>query len=160
MELFKTLLSLINQILDLIIRGQVLDMTLHLYEKGRNICFTLYNCGRRQRQAKQKVDRNILQRRITAYRAGRVNLNKIMQHELMSVSLSLATTSGILYSANKVLLADVLTQDVTTPTTVSLDGPICLLIGQALVMHGSCQTPKYQNFCQYYVHDGGHLHED
>ena len=83
-----------------------------------------------------KVDRNILQRLITAYRAGReVNLNRILQHELMSVPLSLATTSGILHSANKSLLADVLTQGVTIPTTVSLVGPSCLLIdGQALVM--------------------------
>ena len=112
------------------------------------------------KQNTSKVDKNILQRRITTYRAGRVNLNKILQHELMSVALSLATTSGILHSSNKVLLAGVLTQHVTTPTTVSLDGPICLLIGQALVMHGSCQTPKYQNFCQYCVHYGGHLHED
>ena len=43
-------------------------------------------------------------------RAGReVNLNKSLQHELMSVTLSLATTSGILYSANKFSLAGVLT---------------------------------------------------
>ena len=53
---------------------------------------------------------------------------KILQHELMSVSLSLAKTRGILHSANKFLLAGVLTQDVATPTTVSLDGPSCLLI--------------------------------
>ena len=55
---------------------------------------------------------------------------KILQHELMSVSLSLA----ILHSANKFVLAGVLIQDVTTPTTVSLDGPSCLLIdAQALL---------------------------
>ena len=97
----------------------------------------------------------------------KVNLN-ILQHELISFPLSLATTSGILHYANNFLLAEVLTEDVTAPTTVSLDGPNCLLIdGQALVMHGSCQTTKHQNIwrlckniCQYCVQDGGHLHED
>ena len=69
---------------------------------------------------------------------------KILQHELMSVSLSLANTRGILQSANEFLLAGVLTQDVATPTTVSFDGPSSLLIdAQALL---SCQTTKYQNF--------------
>ena len=48
-----------------------------------------------------KLDRNILQRLITAYRAGReVNLENILQHELMPVPLSLATTSGSLHSTN------------------------------------------------------------
>ena len=79
---------------------------------------------------------NILQRLITAYRAGRqVNLDKILQHELMPVPLSLATTTGTLHSSNKSLLANVLIQDLHTPPTVELDGPSCLLIdGQALVM--------------------------
>ena len=59
---------------------------------------------------------------------------RILQHELMSVSLSLAKTRGILHSANKFSLAGVLTQDVATPTTVSLDGPSCPLIdAQALL---------------------------
>ena len=83
-----------------------------------------------------KVDRNIFRGLITAYRAGcEVNLDRIPQHKLMSDTLSLDTTSGILHSANKSLLDDVLTQGVTTPTTVSLVGPSCLLIdGQALMM--------------------------
>ncbi len=51
----------------------------------------------------------------------------------MSVPLSLATTNGTLHSPNKYLLADILTKDVLTPPTISLDGPSCLLIdGQAL----------------------------
>ena len=60
-----------------------------------------------------KVDRNILQRLITAYRAGReVNLENILQHELMTVPLSLTTTSGSLHSSNKAVLANILTQQV------------------------------------------------
>ena len=87
-----------------------------------------------------KVDRNILQRLVTAYREGpEVNLENILQHELMTVPLSLATTSGSLHSTNKpAVLANILTQQVQTHATVILDEPSCLLIdGQALVMaHG------------------------
>ena len=88
------------------------------------------------KQSTIKMDRNILQRLITAYRAGReVNLDNILQHELMSVPLSLTTINGTLHSPNKSLLANILTKDVLTPSTISLDGPSCLLIdGQALVM--------------------------
>ena len=88
------------------------------------------------KQSTIKIDRNILQRLITAYRAGReVNLGNILKHELMSVPLSLATTSGTLLSSSKSLLSDILTKDVLTPPTATLHGPSCLLIdGQALVM--------------------------
>ena len=85
-----------------------------------------------------KVDRNILQRLITAHRAGReVNLENILQHELMTVPLSFATTSGSLHSTNKAVLTNipVLTQQVQTPATVILDEPSCLLVDvQTLVM--------------------------
>ena len=83
-----------------------------------------------------KGDRNILQRLITAHRAGReVNLKNILQHELMTVPLSFGTTSGSLHSNNKTVLANILTQQVQTPATVILDEPSCLLVdGQALVV--------------------------
>ena len=82
-----------------------------------------------------QVDRNISQRLKSAYRAGReVNLNNILQHELVSVPLSLSTTSGILHSANQFLLADVFTQDGTTSATVSLAIPKLSIDGEALVM--------------------------
>ena len=48
-----------------------------------------------------KINRNILQRLVTAYRAGRdVNLENILQHELMTILLSLATTYDNLHSTN------------------------------------------------------------
>ena len=57
-----------------------------------------------------KVDMNILQSLIKAYRAGcEVNLESTTQHELMAVPLSLATRSGSLHSTNKVELANILT---------------------------------------------------
>ena len=56
-----------------------------------------------------KVDRYILQRLLTAYRAGRnVNRENILQHELMAIPLSLATTYGSLHSTNKSVLANIL----------------------------------------------------
>ena len=64
-----------------------------------------------------------------------MNLENILQHELMTVPLSLATTSGSLHSTNKAVLGNILTQQVQTPATVILDEPSCLLIdGQTLVM--------------------------
>ena len=83
-----------------------------------------------------KVDRNILQSLITAYRAGReVHLENILQHELMAVPLSLATTSGSLHSTNKSVMANVLTQQVEVPANITVVKSSCLLIdGQALVM--------------------------
>lgn len=101
----------------------------------------------KEKQITIKIDKNILQRLITAYRAGReVDLSKILTHELMSVPLSLATISGTLRSPDKSLLANVLTKDVLTPPTVLLDGgPSCLLIdGQALVM-ALVKNPKHKH---------------
>ena len=64
-----------------------------------------------------------------------MNLEDILQHELMTVTLSLAKTCGSLHSTNKAVLANILTQHVQTSVTVILDEPSCLIIdGQALVM--------------------------
>ena len=67
---------------------------------------------------------------------------RILHHELMSVSLSLAITRGFLHSANKFSLAGVLTQDVATPTTVSLDGPSCLLIDAQALLRALAKPPN------------------
>ena len=74
---------------------------------------------------------------------------KILQYELMSVSLSLAKTRGILHSANKFLLAGILTQDVATPTTVSLDGPSCLLIDAQALLWALAKHPNTKTFEDY-----------
>ena len=83
-----------------------------------------------------KVDRNILQRIVTAYREVReVNLENNLQNELMTVPLSLATTRGSLHSTNRAVLANILTQQVQTLATVILNERGCLLVdGQAPVM--------------------------
>lgn len=62
-----------------------------------------------------KVDRSILQRLITAYRAGRkVNLENILQHEL-PIPLYLTTTNGCLSSTHKTMMVNILTKQVQTP---------------------------------------------
>jgi hypothetical protein len=98
--------------------------------------YEVQNPSTKGKQDTIKVDRNILQRLLTAYRAGRqVNLENILKHELMTIPLSLANTDGSLHSTNKSILANMLTKDVDTPATVPLPEESCLLIdGQALVL--------------------------
>ena len=53
----------------------------------------------------------------------------------MTIPLSLACSDGSLHTANKSILADVLSNDVETPSTLTLPGSAALLIdGQALEM--------------------------
>ena len=97
---------------------------------------TLYEVQKevKGKQTIMKADRSILQRLITAYEAGRkVDLEKILEHELMPVPVSIAEMNGTLRSGSKSLLADVLTKDIPCPT-ISPEGTSCLIIdGQALV---------------------------
>ena len=94
-----------------------------------------------------------------------MNLENIIQHELMTVPLSLATTSGSLHSTNKAVLANILTQQMQTPATVILDEPSCLPIdGQALVV-ALGKTLDIRTFDDYTnifasVQDGSKLTED
>lgn len=83
-----------------------------------------------------KADRNILQRLITAYNAGRnVDLYSILSHELMPVPVSLANTNGTLRSGNKAILADVLINGIFCPPDLVVHRNSCLIIdGQALVL--------------------------
>ena len=95
-----------------------------------------------------KADRNILQRLITAYEAGRpVDLKNIMRHELFVVPLSLAEVNGQLRSGSKEILATILTSDIACPNHLEardLQGETTLIIdGQALVIAtGKPQGPK------------------
>ena len=88
---------------------------------------------------------------MTAFRVWHeVNLNNwILQHELMSVSISYAKTRGILHSANKFVLAGVLAQEEATPTTVSLDGSSCLLINAQALLRALAKLPNTETFEDY-----------
>ena len=105
---------------------------------------SLYDVDGKESKGKEmtiKADRNILQRPVTASKAGHeIDLDRILQHELMPVPISLAAMNGSLHtgSGGKSRLANELIQDISTPDQVTLTGNTCLVIdGQALVMlHG------------------------
>lgn len=84
-----------------------------------------------------KADKNVLQRLVTSYAAGRaVDLDNILKHELVPVPVALAEMNGSLKTGNKSMLADILTSDIECPATIDLDGrSACLVIdGQARVV--------------------------
>lgn len=82
-----------------------------------------------------RADRNVLQRLIVAYEAGRtVDLYSVLSHELMPVPVALAEMNGNLRSGQKSVLADILTSGTNCPSEIQLQGSSCLLIdGLALV---------------------------
>ena len=85
-----------------------------------------------------KTDRNVPQRLIIAYDAGRaIDLPAIMKYELMPVPLSIAEINGALRTGNKALLAEVLTAGICFPVAIDNLVPVssCLIIdGQALIV--------------------------
>ncbi|KAG1683971.1 hypothetical protein GQR58_009569 [Nymphon striatum] len=84
-----------------------------LYEKKKNAA--------QGKTAALKSDRQIFQRLITAFQAGRpVNLDRILTHELLKVPLSIAEENGSLRTGNKALLVGVLTKDVTCPSEIEI----------------------------------------
>ena len=91
--------------------------------------------GKTEKEVILQTDRNILQRILVAYQAGRnVRMNEILKHELMAVPLALAETNGMLKSGDKALLADALIGSIHCPESVPCEGQSCLVIdGQALV---------------------------
>ena len=81
------------------------------------------------------ADRNILCRLLTAYEARcEGNLQTILKHELLAVPLSLVETNQTMRTGNKATLADVLTEKVKCPESITLQGHAALFIdGFALV---------------------------
>ncbi|MES9881882.1 MAG: hypothetical protein ABW185_13470, partial [Sedimenticola sp.] len=107
-------------------------------KKNKPLTFTnVYDAPKESSQKGKtvKADRSILQRLLIAYEAGRhVDLEEILKHELMSVPLSLAETSGNLRGGQKSLLIDQLTQDIVCPSKIDIPESATLVIdGQALV---------------------------
>ncbi len=82
-----------------------------------------------------RADRNVLQRLIIAYEAGRkVDLHSVLKHELMPVPVALAEMNGCLRTGQKSVLADILKSGINCPSEIQLRGSSCLLIdGLALV---------------------------
>lgn len=104
----------------------------------------------KNKQKAVKADRTILQRLLTAYKAGRkVNLEQILKHELMIVPLALASTTGSLHSTNKSILMGILTKNVPVHSNINIASPSTLIIdGQALVMSIG-KSPEIKTFGNY-----------
>ena len=84
-----------------------------------------------------KVDRNVLQRLITAYEAGReVDLQSVLKHELMPVSISFAEMNGSMRIRNKSVLGDILVEGISCPEAIQLNERSAGLVidGQALIV--------------------------
>ena len=84
-----------------------------------------------------KADRNILQRLVTSYEAGRsVDLPAILKHEPMPVPVSLTEMNGALRDSNKSMLAGILTEGIVClcPKNIDLHAESsCLIDWKALV---------------------------
>ncbi|KAG1649705.1 UPF0764 protein C16orf89 [Nymphon striatum] len=129
--------------LEVFVKERLIKSTVPLRDtlsKSKALTFSsLYNVKESTQKAKDatlKADRNILQRLITAYQAGRkVDLDMVLQHELLNVPISLAQTNRALRTGNKAILVDVMTKDIVCPPQVVLDGSSCLVVdGQAAVV--------------------------
>ncbi|KAG1656012.1 hypothetical protein GQR58_024202 [Nymphon striatum] len=129
--------------LEVFVKERLINSTVPLRDtlsKSKALTFSsLYNVKESTQKAKDatlKADRNILQCLITAYQAGRkVDLDMVLQHELLNVSISLTQTNRALRTGNKAILVDVMTKDIVCPPQVVLDGSSCLVVdGQAAVV--------------------------
>ena len=91
---------------------------------------------KREKSATIKADKTILQRIITAYDAGRrVDLPRILSHELVSVPLAIADTNAQLRSGNKSVLIELLSGGMEDTRVTLVPGRSTLVVdGQALVM--------------------------
>ena len=107
--------------------------------KNKALTFvSLYEAEKKEteKSAAIKADRTILQRIITAYDAGRrVDLPRILSHELVSVPLAIADTNGQIRSGNKSVLIELLSGGMEYARVTPVTGRSTLVIdGQALVM--------------------------
>ena len=123
--------------------GNKPDVTIHasLHRNNAKTFASLYDVVK-DSKAKEtkfifKADRNVLQRLVTAYEAGRpVDLPAVLKHELLPVPISIAEMNGALRTGNKSVLLEKLTEDITCPEAIELHNTSsCLIIdGQALVV--------------------------
>ncbi|KAG1677175.1 putative protein in type-1 retrotransposable element R1DM [Nymphon striatum] len=144
MEMVSILMRFCGQDkLEVFVKERLINSTVPLRDtlsKSKALTFSsLYNVKESTQKAKDatlKADRNILQCLITAYQAGRkVDLDMVLQHELLNVSINLTQTNRALRTGNKAILVDVMTKDIVCPPQVVLDGSSCLVVdGQAAVV--------------------------
>ena len=116
---------------------------------------SLYIAGKEEKDksmSNAKAERNILQRIITAFDAGRqIDLKTILSHELLNVPVSLTDNNGFLRSGNKSILTQALCAGIHLPLVLpSPTGRSSTLVidGQALVMSLG-RPPDCNTFTEY-----------
>ena len=107
--------------------------------KNKALTFvSLYEAEKKEteKSATIKATRTILQHIITAYDAGRrVDLPRILSHELVSVPLAIVDTNGQLRSGNKSVLIELLSGGMEYTRVTPVTGRSTLVIdGEALAM--------------------------
>ena len=102
---------------------------------------TLYKVVKNTKDKDKKVvlkaDRNVLQRLIIWYEAGRpVDLPSVLKHELLPMPLSIAEMNDTLRTGNKSVLVNVITAGINCPEAIELhEASSCNIIdGQAFVV--------------------------
>lgn len=135
----KQLNDFVTQRLDGRTKCKKLSDTMH--KSNAPTFASLYQTQTDRAKGKAKVvksNRQIFQRLIAAYQAGRpVNLDRILCHELVDVPISIAEENESLRSGNKAVLLEVLTKNVNCPTDIEIpeDRTSSLVLdGQALVV--------------------------
>ena len=99
------------------------DVTIHASLCNAKTFASLYKVVKdskdKDKRTVLKADRNVLQRLVTAYEAGRpVDLPAVLKHELLPVPILLAEMNGSLRTGNKSVLADKLTKDMVCPEAI------------------------------------------
>jgi hypothetical protein len=113
--------------------------------KNKYLTFSLFEVQQSDPHSKKtitvKADRNILQRLIAAYEAGRpVDFNNILIHGQFVVPLALVEVNGQLQTGSKAILADVLTAGILCPDHLDAidlhvhEDPVLIIDGQPLVV--------------------------
>jgi len=100
----------------------------HLYQ-------VVKSCKEKNKTTILRADRNVLERLIIAYEAGRkVDLPSVLKYDLMPVPVALAEMNGALRTGQKSVVADFITSGINCPSEIELQGSSGLLIdGLALV---------------------------
>ena len=117
----------------------------------QSVCFTLQDdfAGKQNEKKTINADRRLLQQLLTASLAGRkIDLNKVLQHELSSIPLSLAKVSGDMNSTAKAELAKIITKNekiLPNVTELHTRQRTCVLVDghayiQTLGKSKSCKT--------------------
>ena len=134
----------------------MLDFSNLIEKKNNSKTFkTLYQTTLPVKQSEQKVikaDRKLLQHLLTASMAGRkISMDKVLQHELSSLPLSLAKLNGDMNSTSKSDMVDILTVDTEILHCIPIPAAhkTCVLIDGHAVIQAMGKPPNCKTFRDY-----------